>query len=215
MLIIGAGGYAKEILEVCYQNSEFDNLTFYDDINFQKDKKLFYKFNVITNLEEASKYFELIDNEFTLGIGNPLSRKKLFNKFIKIGGIFTSIISKKALVGSFGTVIEHGCNIMPNVTITNGVTIKTGTLINQMVSIGHDVTIGEFCEICPQVSISGNCIIDSYSFIGTGAIILPKIKIGKNVVIGAGALVNKDIPDNSLAIGMPAKIVKNLEPLCI
>lgn len=215
MLIIGASGFAKELLEVCYQNSEFDNLTFYDDINFHKDKKLFDKFNVITNLEEASTYFELIDNKFTLGIGNPLSRKKLFNKFINIGGFFTSIISKKALVGSFETVIEHGCNIMPNVTITNGVKIKTGTLINQMASIGHDVTIGEFCEICPQVSISGNCIIDSYSFIGTGAIILPKIKIGKNVIVGAGALVNKDIPDNSLAIGMPAKVVKNLDPLSI
>ena len=44
--------------------------------------------------------------------------------------------------------------------------------------------------------------------IGAGATILPRIKIGRNVVIGAGAVVTKDIPDSVVAFGSPAKIIK-------
>ncbi|MDO9261728.1 MAG: hexapeptide transferase, partial [Flavobacteriaceae bacterium] len=61
--------------------------------------------------------------------------------------------------------------------------------------------------------ISGNCTIGSYAQIGTNATILPNITIGKNVIIGAGSVVTKNIPDNCLAVGIPAKIIKALSPL--
>jgi len=100
---------------------------------------------------------------------------------------------------------------MPGSILTNDISISKGTIINQLTSIGHDVFIDEYCEICPNVSISGNCKIGSFTFIGTGAIILPKVIIGKNVIIGAGSVVTKDIPNNSLAVGVPAKVIKQLD----
>lgn len=208
MLIVGAKGFAKEVLEVCKQNSELENLVFYDDISLEVSEKLFDQFPIIKNSSDAKKYFETIDNRFTLGIGNPLIRKKIHEKFINLGGVFSSSISSTSHIGSYGNKIGDGCNVMLNAIITNDVLIGIGVIINQLSSIGHDVIIGDFVEICPNVSISGNCIIGDNSFIGTGAVILPKVKIGSNVIVGAGAVVSKDLPDNCVAVGIPAKIIK-------
>ena len=80
-------------------------------------------------------------------------------------------------------------------------------------TVGHDCQIGDFVELSPDVNISGNCTIGDFTNIGTGAVVLPNIRIGKNVVIGAGSVVTKDIPDNSLAYGIPARVMKQLDPI--
>lgn len=213
MLIIGAKGFAKEVLEVFHQLNQLDNIAFYDDVNSDIGEFLYGKFPVLSNIEAVTEYFTQFGNQFTIGIGNPHLRKMLYDKFISLGGDFTTIVSTTAIIGNFGNKIEEGCNIMQNAVITNDIKIGKGSIINQISSIGHDVNIGIFCEICPNVSISGNCEIGDLTFIGTGAIILPKIKIGKNVIIGAGAVVTKNIPDNSVAVGTPAKVIKVLESL--
>jgi sugar O-acyltransferase (sialic acid O-acetyltransferase NeuD family) len=215
MLIVGAKGFAKEVLEICHQNNELENLVFYDDVNDDIGDKLYDKFLILKSLEQAEDYFAKVDNRFILGIGSPKLRKKLYDKFTQIGGVISSTISNNAIIGNYGNTIENGCNIMHFSVFTNSINIGIGVLINQLCSIGHDVFIGQFSEICPKVAISGNCKIGSYTFIGTGAIILPNVKIGNNVIIGAGSVVTKDIPDNSLAVGVPAKVVKQLEPLKI
>lgn len=207
MLIIGAKGFAKEVLEICHQNNDLINLAFYDDVNDDVSGKLYGEFPIIKTLEEAQEYFKNVDNRFSIGIGNPRIRETIYNKFIEIGGEFTSTIAQSCIIGHYGNIIGDGCNIMQNTVITNDVVIGKGVLINQISSIGHDVVIRDFVEICPNVSISGNCYIGEGTFIGTNAVILPKINIGKNVIIGASAVVTKDIPDNSTAIGIPAKIL--------
>lgn len=208
MLIIGAKGFAKEVLEICHQCEDLKNLVFYDDVNLDIGTHLFNQFKILKNINEAKHYFETVDCRFTIGIGNPELRKKIYKKFTEIGGVLTSTISEYAIIGNYGVNISNGCNIMTNVVITNDINIGIGVIVNQLTSIGHDVIIGAFSEICPNVSISGNCEIGEMTFIGTGAIILPKVKIGRNVIIGAGSVVTKDIPDNCVAVGIPAKIIK-------
>ena len=65
--------------------------------------------------------------------------------------------------------------------------------------------IGNYVEVCPGVHISGKVTIGEFSFIGTGAVILPGIKIGSRCVVGAGAVVSKDVQDNVTVVGLPAK----------
>ncbi|MGV4414999.1 acetyltransferase [Chryseobacterium sp. T1] len=208
MLIIGAKGFAKEVLEILHQNKETEGLAFYDDVNDDVGDFLYDKFPILKNTKAVKEHFSKHGNDFTIGIGNPKLRKLMYEKFSQLGGQLTSTISHTSIIGSFNNIIGEGCNIMINTVLTNDIKIGRGTIINQISSIGHDVTIGEFCEICPSVSISGNCEIGNKTFIGTGAIILPKVKIGKNVTIGAGAVVSKDLPDNCVAVGIPAKIIK-------
>jgi sugar O-acyltransferase (sialic acid O-acetyltransferase NeuD family) len=213
MLVIGAKGFAKEVLEALHQNNQTDNLVFYDDVNVDAPKFLYGQFKILRNYNEAEVYFKTVDKRFTIGIGNPILRKNLAEKFTKMGGKFSSVISSLAQIGHYGNTIHIGCNIMAGSIITNDISVGKGVLINLNCTIGHDCYIGDFVEMSPGVHISGNCNIGAYSIIGTNATILPDMKIGKNVIVGAGSLVTKDVPDNCMVVGIPAKIIKDLEPL--
>lgn len=213
MLIIGAKGFAKEVLQVFHEKETCENIAFFDDQNKEIDDILFNKFPVIKSIDNAKKYFNKFDSEFTLGVGSPQLRFNMYQKFKSIGGILTSTISPKANIGNYEVIINQGVNLMTGTTITNSIKIEKGCLINLHCTIGHDSFIGEFSELSPGVHISGNCKIGAFCSIGTNVTILPKISIGNNVTIGAGSVVTKNIPDNSLVIGIPGKIVKNLDPL--
>lgn len=208
MLIVGAKGFAKEVLEVVFADYSEEDIVFYDDVTEDLPIKLYDRFTILRSLDEVVAYYSDLPFKFTVGIGNPQLRKMLYEKFIAIGGIFTTVISSTSFIGSFGNVIGEGSNIMLKTIFTNDITIGRGVIVNQLTSIGHDVVIGDFVELCPNVCISGNCIIGANTFIGTGAIVLPKVKVGSNVVIGAGAVVSKDLPDNCVAVGIPAKVIK-------
>jgi sugar O-acyltransferase (sialic acid O-acetyltransferase NeuD family) len=213
MLVIGAKGFAKEVLEILHQNKMLKNLYFYDDISINTEDKLFNIFPIIRHLEKAVEYFKQIDNRFVLGIGNPILRKSLSDKFEALGGEITSVISIKSDIGSYGIEIEEGSIITSGVIITSDIKIGKGVLINLNCTIGHDTIIENFVELSPGVHVSGNCRIGSYCSIGTNATILPKVKIGTNVIIAAGAVVTKDVPDNCMVAGVPAIIKKQLNPL--
>lgn len=213
MLIIGAKGFAKEVLEVVHQLKQLDNIAFYDDVNDDVPEKLFEQFPVLRTIEEASVYFKTINNQFTIGIGNPVLRKKVYDKFTALGGVFTSTISPLANIGSFEVQIGIGSNILSGAVFSNSTVIGKGCIVYYNSIITHDCKIGDFVEISPSVNLLGRCEIGSYSQIGSNVTILPNITIGKNVVIGAGSVVTKNIPDNCVAVGIPAKIIKELTPL--
>ncbi|OOV29267.1 hexapeptide transferase [Flavobacterium sp. LM5] len=200
-------------MEVFYQLGQLEGLSFYDDVNKDIGEFLYDKFAILKTETEVKEYFIKYGNRFTIGVGNPHLRYKLYNKFRNLGGDFTSIVSPLAEIGHFGNNIGEGSNIMTGTIITNDIFIGKGSLINLSCTIGHDSIIHEFVELCPDVNISGNCTIGAYTFVGTNSVVLPNVKIGKNVVIGAGSIVTKDIPDNCMALGIPAKIIKELTPL--
>ncbi|TCK68824.1 sugar O-acyltransferase (sialic acid O-acetyltransferase NeuD family) [Winogradskyella wandonensis] len=210
MLIVGAKGFAKEVLEIFHQQGKTDNIAFYDDVNDDIGDLLYDEFPILKSEKEVVDFFNSYGNDFTIGIGSPKLRKKLYNKFNDLGGVFKSSISPLAKVGHYGNIIGEGCNIMTNTILTNDVKVGKGALINLSCTIGHDVILEDFVEICPNVNISGNCKIEEEVFIGTSAVILPKVTIGKNSIIGAGSVVTKDIPNNVLALGAPARIIKSL-----
>ncbi|SEG51070.1 acetyltransferase [Flavobacterium urumqiense] len=213
MLIVGANGFAKEVLEVLHNLNQLENLVFYDDINDALPEKLFGKFPILKTMQEASIYFKTINNHFTIGIGNPFLRKKLHDTFISIGGVFSSTISPSAVIGNFDVQIGLGSNVLSGTVFSNSTILGIGCIVYYNSIITHDCRIGDFVEISPSVTLLGRCSIDSYSQIGANTTILPDVEIGKNVIIGAGSIVTKNIPDNCVAVGIPAKIIKKLNPL--
>lgn len=89
-----------------------------------------------------------------------------------------------------------------------------------LISIGDDVTLAKKVYIIAHDSSTklelgyrkiGLVKIGDKTFIGAGCTVLANVKIGANVIIGAGSLVSKDIPDNSIAVGIPAKVIGNTD----
>jgi acetyltransferase-like isoleucine patch superfamily enzyme len=112
-------------------------------------------------------------------------------------------------------IIGNNVNIEQNVHIVCGSRIDIGDNVSitggvAIVDVVHPYDdIGDDSKIGSRIQCDGNYVeIGNNVFIGFGAIIMPNVKIGKNSVIGAHAVVNHDVPEYSVAAGNPAKIVK-------
>lgn len=213
MLVIGAGGFAKEILAIQTFNKGLKDICFYDDVNADAPDKLYDLHPILKNLEAAKKYFDEVDRRFTLGVGDPISRYKLANKFEEIGGELVEVVCNKADVGWNDITIEKGVTISFACAVSSSTTIKKGALLNAKSIIGHDSVVGAFTVICPAVIVLGHSKVGNFSFIGTGSIIYPHVSIGDHVVIAPGSIVKRDIPDNALVNGNPAKVLRIKSPL--
>ena len=92
------------------------------------------------------------------------------------------------------------------ITLGNNVHITDGVKF-----ITHDGGTLLFRDQVPDLEITKPITLGNNVYIGNNVIILPGVTIGNNVVIGAGAVVSKDIPDNSLAVGVPARVIKTAD----
>lgn len=121
-------------------------------------------------------------------------------------------------------VIGEDCNICAQVFIENDVTIGDRVTIKPGVQIWDGITLENDVFIGPNVTFTNDLkprskqkdwkclqtIVKQGASIGANATILPGIEIGENAMIGAGAVVVKNIPANTLWVGNPAKQIKNL-----
>ena len=205
MIIIGAKGFAKELLQVFEENGEADDsLYFFDDVSSDIPELLFDKFRIIRSITELQELFLVQSKEFLLGIGGPMVRQAISTKIQSVGGNLGSIISRTAIIGHYDVMLGEGLCIMQNVIIENSVRICEGSLIHNNVMVSHDVYVGKYCEISPGAKLLGRSSLGDFCQVGTNAVILPNIKIGNNVRIGAGAVVTKNVPDGRTVVGIPA-----------
>lgn len=215
MVIIGAGGFAKELIQVLisdkYAYNE-KNMFFFDDIN-DIAGELFNRFTMLTSTEQVKQIFQNISPDFCLGIGSPKGRYTLCKKFGDIGGKVKTIIAPNTTIGTFGMEIGEGVTIMNRTTVSNAVKVGKCALINVNVMIGHDSIIGDYCDISPGVIITGHSKVGKYVQLGSGSIILPGVKIGQNSIISAGSVISQDVPENSKVVGtIPSRVIEKLSP---
>jgi sugar O-acyltransferase (sialic acid O-acetyltransferase NeuD family) len=205
MLVIGAGGFAKQLLPVIERLGLSNQVVFYDDYSNDTTSFISRNFRVIRSEVELKQYFDLGDLRFVNALGGPANRMLMHQKISKLGAIPTSLIDPISSISSCDVQIGSGCCILQQVVIEPSTCIGDGCLINLNSLITHDVSVGDFSEISPGVTILGAAKIGRSVFIGAGAIILPKIEVGDNCVIGAGAVVNRSVPSGHRVVGIPAR----------
>jgi sugar O-acyltransferase (sialic acid O-acetyltransferase NeuD family) len=120
---------------------------------------------------------------------------------------YASVIHPSAVVSRFAH-IGQGVIILPNVSIDPDAVVGDHVVINKNVSVGHNAALKAFAQASPGCCLGGP--IGEGAFLGLGSIVLPNVEVGPWSVIGAGAVVNRPIASDTLAMGIPCKPVKRL-----
>ncbi len=206
LLILGAGGHGNVVAEAALESENFKKISFLDDkfkepfaTNKISIKEIIGSFKDFKNNEIANSYKYAF-----VALGDSKKRLSIISELINFDYLIpvirhpSSWISRYSKIG-YGSVLLSNSNLQTNSVIGKGVIINTNSVVD------HDVHVGDGVHICPGVNIAGNVRVGKNSWIGIGSSILNGISIGSNVTIGAGSVVTKDIPDNVIAKGVPAK----------
>lgn len=195
MILFGASGHSKVIIEILFLN-KIDVSYILDD--FPKVDEIFgvkvYKNNITNNFEQDA----------IISIGDNYVRKKISEKY---PFNYQIAIHSKSVVSEFSS-IDSGTVVMANATINPGTKIGKHCIINTGAVVEHDCNIKNYVHVSPNSSLAGNVVVEEGAHIGIGSSVLPGVKIGKWAVIGAGAVIIKDVPDYATVVGNPGKIIK-------
>ncbi len=213
-VLLGKSSFAiaiiVDILKTKYNVSSVDIVSNIEDA--ENDSLIFdYKINDVVYNEYSHEEYQFNENSKVVIASIGKSRKKIYDFFKKIYPIeennFIDIVHPSALITS---EVKHGYgfHLSPMSQVSPFTTIGNFVVINRKVSIGHHNIIEDFVTINPGVNIAGCCRIEENTVIGLGTTVLDKVTIGKNTIIGAGSVVTRSIPDNVIAYGSPAKIIR-------
>jgi len=208
ILLIGGGGHFKSTISQLKKQRVFEIIGLID--NFKPIGNLVAGIKIIGTDNDLESYYKKGINYALITIGSVkdnIKRYELFNQAKKIGFIFPIVISPSAKIDN-SVEINEGTTIMSGSIINVDASIGKNCIINTGAIIEHDCKIGDHCHIAPGTHISGSVEIGDLSFIGVGSTIVQGIKIGRNVTIGAGSVVFKDIQDNVIMLGNPARLVR-------
>lgn len=149
------------------------------------------------------------DFGFVIAIGNPYGhvRMMLHGLMKNKGFIPVSFADQSALICNT-VVYGDGLQVMPAAIVHNDVKIGTQCIINTRALVEHDCVLEDGVEIGPGAVLCGRVHVGKNTWIGANATIRPRVTIGENTIIGAGAVVVTDIPNNVVAVGVPAKILR-------
>ena len=149
----------------------------------------------------------MIDNDVVMG------KCYVFHVSDDLVNMFGCTIGKRTAIGPF-------CEIQKDAIIGDDCKISSHTVIGGLVTIGNNVYVGHGVQFCNDVyptnvvrpGFMKECIVEDDVAIGSNATILP-VTIGKGAIIGAGAVVTKDVPELSIVLGNPAKVSRQFESM--
>lgn len=212
LVIFGAGNLGREIAqlvtEINKDKSQW-NLLGYIDETIEKQGKIINDHLVLGNIDWLKKNMKY--QLWTIcAVGNPKDKFRILSNLAGCNIRYANLIHPSASLSKFvqlgiGNIICWNSLLSVNTKIGNHVSINPGC------GIGHDTVIQDYSSLYWNVTLSGNVQINQGCEIGSKAVVIPKKVVGKWSIIGAGAVVTEDIPENSVAVGVPAKTIKRLE----
>lgn len=204
--IIGAGGFAKEVL-CCLQDilGDYQRPTSMYACFLVADKD----FDAYENKDISGTYvipqssFDPTVHKAIVGVGEPALRKKIVNdlpietQFVTL--IHPSVVMSSSVEIGEGSIVTAGC------ILTCDIKIGKHAHLNLHSTIGHDCLIGDYFTTTPASNISGNCTIGNCVYFGTNASVRQGITICDDVTVGMGGVVVKNITEPGIYAGNPVK----------
>jgi len=206
IIIVGVGGFGREVAWLIERINQikptWELLGFVDD-NIELIGSVVGGYPVLgdcnwLNRQQGELYA-------VCAIGASKVRKQVIKKLK--GVKFATLIDPKVEM-SKRVNLGEGCIICAGTILTVDITIGSHVIINLDCTIGHDAVMNDFVTLYPSVNISGNTVLGECVEMGTGCQIIQGIVIGDETIVGAGAVVVRELPRACTAVGSPAKPIK-------
>lgn len=207
LYIIGAGGFGREVAWLVERINEIEptwNIKGFIDDNESRWGTKENDYVVLGGCD----YLKTLGEVYAVcAIGAAKVRKSVIEKIQESSIKFATLIDPSALI-SKRVEVGEGTIICANSILTVDIKIGKHVIINLDCTIGHDDIIDDFVTIYPSVNVSGNVHLGECSELGTGMQIIQGKTVAKNTIIGAGAVVVRDIEVSGIYVGSPAKKIK-------
>lgn len=208
ILIFGAGGFGREVQwlieRINQQRPSWEILGYLDDgVEPGTEVNGYPVLGGISTLQEFDNSISVV-----CAVGSANVRRKVITKMKQMGQYqFPNLIDPDVKNSQFLELGEGNIICAGNILTVN-IALQDFVIINLSCTVGHDVVIESFATVYPGVNISGCTRVESGVELGTGSKIIQGKTIGSNTIVGAGAIVVRDLPKDCTAMGMPAKPVK-------
>jgi len=204
--IFGCGGLGKEFLmlaqEINKATERWDEIIFIVDTvtaNTVKNTK-------VISLSDAIDKFDKQEFEIVIAIGEPAVREEKYMTLKKHGISLATLIHPSVCISDC-TTIGEGSVICFGCFISCDVSIGCNTVIMPNANIGHDCIVGGHSIVCSFASFGGTIVVGDKAFIGMSSSIIQGAKIGKNAIVSMGSCVMRDVPDETVVMGNPARVI--------
>lgn len=144
-----------------------------------------------------------------IALGNPVARLAVARRAADSGWTFVNAIHPASTIASTvelgtGNMISAGAIINANARIADHVIVNTAAVVE------HDAAIEDGATICPCACIGSRSTVGPGAFIGSAAVVLPRVRIGRGAIVAAGSIVTKDVAEQSLVMGIPARVTAQI-----
>lgn len=207
LVIWGATGPALVVADIVRLCGQFEIAGYLDNLNPQRKGERLGGAEVLGGAEALDPLLEAGVRHMTFAFQNNRARLKLAEQvkakgFELVSAIHpTASIAAGAAIGA-GTVVRAQSAIGPQTRIGECCIIGYGAMVS------HDCKIGDGVHLSSGVNVAGTVSVGRASWVGLGATIIDPRSVGRDCLIGAGAVVTNDIPDGVVAYGVPAKIIR-------
>ncbi|MCO5101254.1 MAG: acetyltransferase [Burkholderiaceae bacterium] len=198
LAILGAGGHGRVVADCAREMRRWTCIVHYDDDRSSDP-------GVRGNLESAFAV-ESPDVDFIVALGNGELRLRWLGRLQAAGKSIAAIVHPSAVV-SAGAFVGTGTVVVAGAVVNVGAVLGGGCIVNTLAGVDHDCRLADGVHVSPGAHLAGEVTVGERSWIGIGSAVRHRVRIGRDVVVGAGAVVVRDVPDGCTVVGVPARPV--------